>query len=129
MQEETHARQLLVFSLGAGRYGVPIDRVHDIIGYQEPRAVASRIEWMRGLITLRGRILPVYDLTAYLHLPPQPAGGAEIVILDTGSETAGVLVDGPIEVLSIRPRQEHLPGAPTVLNPDSLFARREPVIA
>ncbi len=44
MPEETHAHQLVVFTLGTEQYALPIEQVHEIIRYDEPRSVASRIE-------------------------------------------------------------------------------------
>ena len=58
MSDETHARQLVVFTLGAEQYALPIEQVHEIIRYDEPRSVASPIAWVRGVISLRGRIVP-----------------------------------------------------------------------
>ena len=66
MSDESHARQLVVFTLGAEQYALPIEQVHEIIRYDEPRSVASPISWVRGVISLRGRIVPVYDLAARL---------------------------------------------------------------
>ena len=43
MSEESHARQLVVFTLGAEQYALPIEQVHEIIRYYEPRSVASPI--------------------------------------------------------------------------------------
>ena len=62
MSEGSNPRQLVVFTLGAEQYALPIQQVHEIIRYTEPRSVASRVSWVRGVISLRGRIVPVYDL-------------------------------------------------------------------
>jgi len=59
-------RQLVVFSLGEEEYALPITQVQEIIRYQEPRAVASDSSWIRGVISLRGRIIPVCDLAERL---------------------------------------------------------------
>ena len=69
MPDATNPRQLVVFTLGTEHYALPIQQVHEIIRYSEPRSVASRADWVRGVISLRGRIVPVYDLAARLGVP------------------------------------------------------------
>ena len=112
MSEETHARQLVVFTLGAEQYALPIEQVHEIIRYTEPRSVASRVAWVRGVISLRGRIVPVYDLAARLGVSSELSDQTKIVIVEAGSETAGVIVDDVEEVLTVEDAQiEDVPGA------------------
>jgi purine-binding chemotaxis protein CheW len=109
-------RQLVVFTLGAEQYALPIQQVHEIIRYSEPRSVASRADWVRGVISLRGRIVPVYDLAARLGLASELTEHTKIVIVEAGSETAGVIVDGVEEVLTVQDDQlQEAPGADTTL--------------
>jgi purine-binding chemotaxis protein CheW len=116
MSDQRSQRQLVVFTVGAEQYGLPIQQVREIIRYTEPRAVSSRVEWVRGVISLRGRILPVFDLAARLGVQREQSDQAKIVIVDSGSETAGVIVDAVEEVLTVRPDQiEEVPGADTTL--------------
>ncbi|MFN8201179.1 MAG: chemotaxis protein CheW [Solirubrobacteraceae bacterium] len=94
-------RQLVVFSLGQEEYALPITQVHEIIRWTEPRSVASDEAWVRGVISLRGRIVPVYDLAARLGLPSERPEHAKIVIVETASDMAGVIVDDVEEVLTV----------------------------
>lgn len=55
-------QQIVVFALGAERYGVPISAVYEIIRRQPITAVPQAPEFVRGVINLRGRIIPVVDL-------------------------------------------------------------------
>ena len=102
MSEEAITRQLVVFSLGDEEYALPIADVHEIIRYTEPRSVASSVGWIRGVISLRGKIVPVYDLAARLgdardpDHPPQ-----KIVIVESAERMAGVIVDDVAEVLTV----------------------------
>ena len=91
-QAATVALQLVVFSLGEEEYALPITDVQEIIRYTEPRAVASESPWIRGVISLRGKIVPVCDLATRLGLPVD-GERANIVIVETASGTAGVIVD------------------------------------
>ena len=117
MPDAPNPRQLVVFTLGTEHYALPIQQVHEIIRYSEPRSVASRADWVRGVISLRGRIIPVYDLAARLGLPSSElTDNTKIVIVEAGSETAGVIVDGVEEVLTVEDEQlQDAPGADTTL--------------
>jgi purine-binding chemotaxis protein CheW len=116
MPDATNPRQLVVFTLGTEHYALPIQQVQEIIRYSEPRSVASRVDWVRGVISLRGRIVPVYDLAARLGLASELTDETKIVIVEAGSETAGVIVDGVEEVLTVEDEQmQDAPGADTTL--------------
>jgi purine-binding chemotaxis protein CheW len=91
----------VVFSLGEEEYALPISQVHEIIRYAEPRSVASAATYVRGVINLRGKIVPVYDLAARLGLPATAGKEANIVIVEAASGIAGVVVDDVDQVLTI----------------------------
>ena len=137
--DTTHTtRQLVVFSLGSEEYALPITRVQEIIRYSEPRSVASHQTWIRGVINLRGRIVPVCDLAERLGLAVERPEGAKIVIVETAIGTAGVIVDDVEEVLTVEESQlDEVPTADAgyveaiatigdrlaiLLNADGLFA-------
>ncbi len=112
MSAATTDHQLVVFRLGVEEYAFPIEHVHEIIRHATPRAVSSPDPWVRGVISLRGRIVPVHDLAARLGLGSQETDSAKIVILDVDGEVAGVVVDDVEEVLTVQPdRLEPVPVA------------------
>ncbi|MGH2913371.1 MAG: chemotaxis protein CheW [Solirubrobacteraceae bacterium] len=112
MSEQANQKQLVVFTLGVEHYALPIGVVNEIIRYAEPRSVASRTDWVRGVISLRGRIVPVYDVAARLGLASELTKQSKIVIVEAGAETAGVIVDSVEEVLTVTDDQiEPAPGA------------------
>ena len=131
-------RQLVIFSLGSEEYALPITRVQEIIRYTEPRTVASRTAWIRGVINLRGKIVPVCDLAERLGLGLERSDVAKIVIVETETGTAGVIVDDVEEVMTVDDAQlEDVPAADAayvdaiaklddrltiLLNPDGLLA-------
>jgi purine-binding chemotaxis protein CheW len=135
---ETSSQQLVVFSIGSEEYALPIGAVHEIIRFTEPRSVASDVPWIRGVIGLRGKIIPIYDLAARIGIDGGDFG--KIVIVETGTGQAGVLVGDVDEVLTVTPEQlEAVPTADTqtiesiakiddrlviLLNPEGLFARQ-----
>jgi purine-binding chemotaxis protein CheW len=101
--------QLVVCALGGEEYGLPVGQVREIVRYSEPRPVASDLPWMRGVVSLRGRLVPVHDLATRLGLRPASDAGApapppptaKLVIVETASEPVGVLVDDVVEVLTV----------------------------
>ena len=114
MSDETPTtHQLVVFSLGEEEYALPIEAVHEIIRYTEPRSVASSVGWIRGVISLRGKIIPVYDLAARLAQGHRASDeDRKIVIVQTAADMAGVIVDDVQEVLTVDLEQlEPLPSA------------------
>jgi purine-binding chemotaxis protein CheW len=113
MPTEATTRQLVVFTLGSEEYALPIRQVHEIIRYTEPRSVSAESGWVRGVISLRGKIVPVYDLAARLGLETEErAEGGKIVIVETATDMAGVVVDDVEEVITVDADQlERLPAA------------------
>lgn len=105
MSEGQTTRQLVVFSLGDEEYALPITQVHEIIRYTEPRTVASDLDWVRGVISLRGKIVPVYDLASRLGVASELKESAKIVIVETTTDMAGVIVDDVEEVLTVDAEQ------------------------
>lgn len=106
MTDQHDARQLVVFSLGDEEYGLSISCVHEIIRWTEPRTVASSDPSVRGVISLRGKILPVFDLATRLGISmSEPPERAKIVIVETGTDMAGIVVDSVEEVLTVDEEQ------------------------
>jgi purine-binding chemotaxis protein CheW len=104
--DAARSRQLVVFSLHNEEYALPIEGVHEIIRHTTPRSVASSDASVRGVISLRGRILPVLDLATRMGLGASVAGDdSKIVIVESGDEMAGLVVDNVEEVLTIEESQ------------------------
>jgi purine-binding chemotaxis protein CheW len=138
MSATESAQQLVIFSLGVEEYALPITQVQEIIRYTEPRAVASEDPSIEGVISLRGKIVPVCNLASRLGLSGQRADNAKIVIVETAGGTAGITVDEVQEVLTLEDGQlDAVPAAGTdfieavakigsrlvvLLNADGIFA-------
>jgi purine-binding chemotaxis protein CheW len=95
-------RQLVVFALGNEEYALTIDEVQEIIRFVEPRTVASDADWILGVISLRGRIIPVCDLAKRLGVSRAAEQGAKIIVVESGSHTVGLVVDDVTEVLTVQ---------------------------
>jgi purine-binding chemotaxis protein CheW len=113
---EHETRQLVVFTLGDEQYAVPIKQVQEIIRYTHLRSVASSDQWVQGVLSLRGKIVPVYDLSARLGITSKVTEHSKIAILDTGADTVGLIVDDVDEVLTVTEAQlDTTPAADTTL--------------
>ena len=116
MSEPTTPRQLVVFTLGDEQYALPIKQVKEIIRYAAPRSVASTQAYVRGVLSLRGRIVPIHDLAAHLGVASELTENTKIMIIEHQTETAGVIVDHVDEILTIETQQlEAAPGADSTL--------------
>ena len=98
--------QYLSFQLGGEVYAIAILRVREIIEYGRVTPVPMMPAWMRGVINLRGAVVPVVDLCARFGGAPAVAGRrACIVIVEAGGEEGvdvlGVVVDAVHEVVDI----------------------------
>ncbi len=95
------ARQLVVFAVGNEEYALAIGEVQEIIRFVEPRTVSSDAEWILGVISLRGRIIPVCDLAKRLGVPRGEAQAAKIIVVESADHTVGIVVDDVTEVLTV----------------------------
>ena len=96
------SRQVVVFDLNAETYAVGITQVQEIIRYAKPRTVSGTDHAIRGVINLRGKIIPVVDLKARLGLPAAlDTDNAKIVAVETAGGVAGMIVDDVAEVLTL----------------------------
>lgn len=97
-------RQVVALHLGDEIYGVDIACVNTVLTPQPITPVPHVPEYVRGIMNLRGRILPVVDLRIRFGLPsldPEEQKLSRIVILDVEGITAGLIVDAVSEVLRL----------------------------
>ncbi len=92
----------LTFYLGADLYGLSIRNVAEIIGMQRITPYPEVPEYVRGVINLRGRVIPVIDLALKFHKKPMLYNEKTCIIVATMEEvSAGFIVDGVEEVTAI----------------------------
>ena len=99
------AQQFVVFRLGGEEYALPIAQIQEVIRYTRPRSVASSDAWVIGVISLRGKIVPVVDLAGRLGVSATSDEESKIVIVETADQTVGMIVDAVDEVISIEEDQ------------------------
>ena len=109
--------QVVVLRVQGGDYAVPINRVQEIVRVPEITRVPHAQAGVEGVINLRGRVLPVVDLAARLALGiTKRERSARVVVVDGGSESIGLLVDGVSEVLRVSAADVEPPSATTTGN-------------
>lgn len=100
--DEAKAGKYLIFSLGCQDYGLEILKVREIIGWVEPVFVPQMPSYAKGVINLRGTVIPVFDLKLKLGLQETlPTGETCIIIVSLGGIFAGVIIDKVKEVVEI----------------------------
>jgi purine-binding chemotaxis protein CheW len=97
----------LTFSLGGEEYGIGILKVREIIGMVNVTTVPQMPEFVKGVINLRGKVIPVIDLRLRFGMPRIAYTERTCIIVveihvDTGSVPVGIVVDGVSEVLNVR---------------------------
>jgi purine-binding chemotaxis protein CheW len=106
--------QVVVLRVQGGDYGVPIHRIQEIVRVPNITRVPHAQPGVEGVINLRGRVLPVVDLAARLALGiTERDRSARVVVVDGGSESVGLLVDGVSEVLRVPAADVEPPSART----------------
>lgn len=100
------ASEFLTFRLGAESYGIEILKVQEIRGYETPTAIATAPAFIKGVINLRGVIVPVVDLRIRFQLAEARYDEfTVVVILRVAGRIVGVVVDSVTDVLKIAPDQ------------------------
>lgn len=92
----------LVFALGATEYAMPVERVREIIGLLPITRVPRLPESVRGVVNLRGRVVPVVDLRIRFGLEAVDHGQRTcIIVVQAAGIELGVVVDRVSEVVRI----------------------------
>ncbi len=111
-EENMQQDRFLTFALDTETFGLPIAFVEEIVGMQKISDVPEAPAYMKGIINLRGQIIPVIDMRLRLKKAPVPYDDRTcIVIVELGDVKAGLIVDHVSEVV-------HIPEGETVPPPD-----------
>ena len=101
----------VTFSLDEDEYGVPVEGVREILRVGEIRSVPRAPSQIRGVMDVRGTVLPVVEIRRCLGLEPLvPTPAARIVVVEVGGRALGLLVDGARGLVNVRASQREPPG-------------------
>ena len=121
------AGKYMTFKLAEEEYGLEILKVREIIGLMDITRVPGTADYIRGVINLRGKVIPVVDLRRKFEMPKTEATDQTVIIVvqyatSKGEYTMGILVDEVLEVLNIAAEQiEPPPSFGTAINADFIL--------
>lgn len=114
MEHTTHDIKVVCFRVAESTYALDIMRVREIIKPLVPTALPEAPPYVKGVINLRGGILPVVDLRSRFGLPARPDDqGCRYIIVRVASRSVGIIVDAVTEVATLAVRDLRPP--PTVV--------------
>jgi purine-binding chemotaxis protein CheW len=101
-------REFLTFKLGAEEYGIDILRVREIRSYEPPTRIAKAPSFIKGVLNLRGAIMPIVDMRLKFRLPQARYDDSTVVIvLNIAHRIVGMVVDGVNDVIALERKQLH----------------------
>ena len=120
----TSLREFLAFKLGAEEYGIDILRVQEIRSYEPPTRIANAPAFLKGVVNLRGVIVPIIDLRLKFGLLPASYDNFTVVIvLNIGARVVGMVVDAVSDVIALTADQlRPVPGFNSAVAGDYLLA-------
>ena len=102
----TSLREFLAFKLGTEEYGIDILRVQEIRSYEEPTRIANAPAFIKGVVNLRGVIVPIVDMRLKFNLEQVNYDAFTVVIvLNIAHRIVGMVVDGVSDVITLTPDQ------------------------
>ena len=103
---EAQGREFLTFRLGAEEYAIEILKVQEIRGWENPTAIANTPAFIKGVINLRGIIVPIVDLRLKFSLSEARYDEFTVVIiLSVARRVLGIVVDAVSDVTTLAPQQ------------------------
>jgi purine-binding chemotaxis protein CheW len=95
-------RELISFRIGAQEFCVDIMTVREIRGWTPATALPQSPAFVKGVINLRGAVLPIIDLAARLGFAnAEPTARHVIIVAQIGTQTVGLLVDAVSDILTV----------------------------
>ena len=100
--------QLIAFSIGEQTYGVEITTVREIRAWNGATPLPNTREFVRGVINLRGTIVPIFDLRArFGEGITSPTKNHVVVVMSVGDKWVGILVDAVSDILTVSKDEIH----------------------
>ena len=100
------AMEVLAFTLGQEEYGIDIQKVQELRGYDTVTRIANAPEHIKGVVNLRGIIVPIIDMRIKFNLgTPAYDQFTVVIILNLASRVMGMVVDSVSDVITLKPEQ------------------------
>lgn len=105
-EEDLVASEFLTFTLGLEEYAIDILKVQEIRGYEKPTLIANAPSFIKGVINLRGIIVPIVDLRVKFNLGKiEYTPFTVVIILNVAGRVIGIVVDSVSDVIALTPAQ------------------------
>lgn len=120
---DTTGNEFLAFTLGKEEYGIDILKVQEIRGYEAVTRIANAPEFVKGVVNLRGIIVPIVDMRIKFHLgEPTYDQFTVVIILNISGRVVGMVVDSVSDVITLTAEQiKPAPEMGTAFNTDYLI--------
>jgi len=106
MHANSPAGEFLAFTLGQEEYGIDIQKVSEIRSYETPTRIANAPEFVKGVVNLRGIIVPIVDMRIKFNLgTPSYDQFTVVIILNIGHRVVGMVVDRVSDVTTLTHEQ------------------------
>ncbi|MFZ6691467.1 chemotaxis protein CheW [Undibacterium sp. SXout20W] len=106
LETDISGHEFLAFTLGNEEYGIDILKVQEIRGYEAVTRIANAPEFLKGVINLRGIIVPVVDMRIKFNLgSPTYDQFTVVIILNIEGRIVGMVVDSVSDVTTLLPEQ------------------------
>jgi purine-binding chemotaxis protein CheW len=117
------ALEFLSFTLGQEEYGIDIQKVQELRGYDTVTRIANAPEHIKGVVNLRGIIVPIIDMRIKFNLGvPTYDQFTVVIILNIGGRVMGMVVDSVSDVITLKPEQiKPAPSMGSVLDTEYLM--------
>ncbi|OYX69110.1 MAG: chemotaxis protein CheW [Rhodospirillales bacterium 35-44-4] len=110
---DVKARELIAFRVGEQEFCINIMAVREIRGWTVATALPHSPDYLRGVINLRGAVLPIIDLAVRLGLPSaEPTARNVIIVAQIEQQQVGLLVDAVSDILTLN--EDHIQPTPDV---------------
>ncbi len=104
--DSDYVQEFLTFTLGAEEYAIDILKVQEIRGYDAVTTIANSPAFIKGVINLRGTIVPIVDLRIKFKLGKvEYTPFTVVIILNIGGRVVGMVVDSVSDVIALEPGQ------------------------
>ena len=121
-ERDTQKGKYVTFKSGNEYFGLKIQYVNEIIVYQEVTAIPESEDYIKGLINLRGKIIPVIDVRLRFKQPPIEYNDRTcIIVITVKSTVVGLIVEKIAEVVEIR--DEDILPSPTIGHADKMHQK------
>ncbi len=102
LEEDTQKGKYLTFTVGSEVYGLEIQFITEIIGIQKITQMPELPEYMKGIINLRGKIIPVMDMRIRFKKEPREYNDRTcVIVVEIKGLSVGLIIDSVSEVISI----------------------------